>query len=238
MNSELEILLVTAASIGFIHTIIGPDHYIPFIMLAKASKWSRSKTILITVISGMGHVLSSVVIGLVGIAFGIALSKLNMFESFRGNIAGYMLIAFGLIYTLYGIRKAIRDKPHSHSHIHYDGNLHAHDHSHDTHEHFHTHEEKDTSKIKFWTIFAIFVFGPCEPLIPIIMYPAAKSSILGMILVTVVFGIVTIGTMLTIVMLSLKGINMLPFGKLEKYMDAIAGVVILISGISIQIFSL
>ncbi len=238
MNSKLGILLVTAASIGFIHTIIGPDHYLPFIMLAKASKWSRSKTIIITVISGMGHVLSSVVIGLIGIAFGIALSKLEMFESFRGNIAAYMLIAFGLIYTLYGIRKAIRGKPHIHSHVHYDGDLHTHDHSHNSHEHFHPHEERDASKIKFWTIFAIFVLGPCEPLIPILMYPAAKSSILGMILVTVVFGIVTIGTMLTIVMLSLKGINMLPLGKLEKYMDAIAGVVILISGLSIQIFSL
>ena len=238
MNSELGILLVTAASIGFIHTIIGPDHYLPFIMLAKASKWSRSKTILITVISGMGHVLSSVVIGLIGIAFGIALSKLEMFESFRGNIAAYMLIAFGLIYTLYGIRKAIRGKPHIHSHVHYDGDLHTHDHSHNSHEHFHPHEERDASKIKFWTIFAIFVLGPCEPLIPILMYPAAKSSILGMILVTVVFGIVTIGTMLTVVMLSLKGINMLPLAKLEKYMDAIAGVVILLSGLSIQIFSL
>jgi len=238
MNSELGILLVTAASIGFIHTIIGPDHYLPFIMLAKASKWSRSKTIIITVISGMGHVLSSVVIGLIGIAFGIALSKLEMFESFRGNIAAYMLIAFGLIYTLYGIRKAIRGKPHIHSHVHYDGDLHTHDHSHNSHEHFHPHEERDASKIKFWTIFAIFVLGPCEPLIPILMYPAAKSSILGMILVTVVFGIVTIGTMLTVVMLSLKGINMLPLAKLEKYMDAIAGVVILLSGLSIQIFSL
>ena len=238
MNSELGILLVTAASIGFIHTIIGPDHYLPFIMLAKASKWSRSKTIIITVISGMGHVLSSVVIGLIGIAFGIALSKLEMFESFRGNIAAYMLIAFGLIYTLYGIRKAIRGKPHIHSYVHYDGDLHTHDHSHNSHEHFHPHEERDASKIKFWTIFAIFVLGPCEPLIPILMYPAAKSSILGMILVTVVFGIVTIGTMLTVVMLSLKGINMLPLAKLEKYMDAIAGVVILLSGLSIQIFSL
>lgn len=238
MNSELGILLVTAASIGFIHTIIGPDHYVPFIMLAKASNWSRSKTIFITVISGLGHVLSSVVVGLIGIAFGIALSKLEIFENLRGNIAGYMLIGFGLIYTLYGIRKAFRDKPHAHTHVHYDGNLHTHNHSHNTHEHFHPHEERDTSKIKFWTIFAIFVLGPCEPLIPILMYPAAKASIWGMILVTIVFGIVTIGTMLTIVMLSLKGINMLPFGKLEKYMDAIAGVVILISGISIQIFSL
>lgn len=238
MDNELEILLVTAASIGFFHTIIGPDHYLPFIMLAKASKWSNSKTIFITVISGLGHVLSSVVLGLIGVAFGIALSKLEMFESFRGNIAGYMLIAFGLIYTLYGLRKAFRDKPHTHAHTHYSGNPHSHNHSHHTHDHFHPHEEKDTSKIKFWTIFAIFVLGPCEPLIPILMYPAAKSSIMGMILVTVVFGVVTIATMLTVVVLSLRGINMLPIGKLEKYMDAIAGVVILISGLSIQLFGI
>jgi len=27
-----------------------------------------------------------------------------------------------------------------------------------------------------WALFLIFVFGPCEPLIPLIMYPAAKLN--------------------------------------------------------------
>jgi nickel/cobalt exporter len=76
MNSELEILLITAASIGFFHTIVGPDHYLPFIVMAKSGNWSKTKTVWVTTLCGVGHVLSSVVLGLAGVAFGIAVSKL------------------------------------------------------------------------------------------------------------------------------------------------------------------
>ncbi len=68
--NELSILLVTAASLGFVHTLLGPDHYLPFIVLSKARQWSSSKTMWITFISGIGHVGSSVIIGMIGIALG------------------------------------------------------------------------------------------------------------------------------------------------------------------------
>ena len=32
------ILVITAASIGFIHTVLGPDHYIPFVATSKAGR--------------------------------------------------------------------------------------------------------------------------------------------------------------------------------------------------------
>ena len=89
-----------------------------------------------------------------------------------------------------------------------------------------------------WILFTIFVFGPCEPLIPLVMYPAAEHSITGMVLVTAVFGIITIGTMLTIVLGTLWGINFLPIGKLERYTHALAGATICISGLAIVFLGL
>jgi sulfite exporter TauE/SafE len=89
-----------------------------------------------------------------------------------------------------------------------------------------------------WILFTIFVFGPCEPLIPLVMYPAAQHSTIGVILVTAVFGIITIGTMLTIVMVSLWGINLLPIGKLERFTHALAGATICISGLAIVFLGL
>jgi len=76
MNEELVVLYITAASIGFFHTIFGPDHYLPFIVMSKARKWSMPKTLFITLVCGIGHIASSVILGLVGIAFGIAVMKL------------------------------------------------------------------------------------------------------------------------------------------------------------------
>ena len=36
MSHDLTILAVTAASIGVVHTLVGPDHYLPFVVLAQA----------------------------------------------------------------------------------------------------------------------------------------------------------------------------------------------------------
>jgi len=65
MNEELTILLITAASIGFFHTLLGPDHYLPFVAISKARDWSQTKTLLLTILCGFGHVLSSIILGLI-----------------------------------------------------------------------------------------------------------------------------------------------------------------------------
>ena len=72
MNSEILTLSITAASLGFLHTLAGPDHYLPFFVLSKAKKWSNWKTVWITTLCGLGHVGSSIVIGAIGIAFGLS----------------------------------------------------------------------------------------------------------------------------------------------------------------------
>ncbi len=235
MNHELEILLITAASIGFFHTLLGPDHYLPFIVMAKSGNWSKSKTIWVTTLCGAGHVLSSVVLGLAGIAFGIAVSKLEFIEGVRGDIAAWLLIAFGFLYFIWGVKKAYINKPHRHVHYNTDGKLEIHEHNHEG-EHFHEHEVKKS--MTPWILFTIFIFGPCEPLIPLLMYPAAIHSNIGMISVTTVFGIVTISTMLSVVLISIWGINFLPLRKLERYSHAMAGAAICLSGIAITFLGL
>ena len=54
---ELTVVTITAASIGLFHTLLGPDHYLPFIVMAQARKWSLVKTTCITALCGAGHVL-------------------------------------------------------------------------------------------------------------------------------------------------------------------------------------
>lgn len=104
MIDEANILLVTAASIGFVHTILGPDHYLVFVAMAKARGWSIAKTLRITAICGIGHVLSSVAIGAVGILLGAELTRLVAIEGGRGSLAGWALLAFGLVYLAWGIK--------------------------------------------------------------------------------------------------------------------------------------
>lgn len=236
MNESIWLLTATAASIGFIHTLIGPDHYIPFIMMARAQQWTRAKTMVVTFFCGIGHVLSSVVLGFVGIAFGVALHRLEFIEGFRGELAAWVLIVFGLLYGIWGIRAAMKAHTHTHAHTHEDGTEHAHTHTHllNRRGHPRSHHKVFTT----WALFTVFVLGPCEPLIPILMYPAAQESVLGITLVSTVFGVVTIATMMGMVWLLSAGIARLPLQALERWTHALAGGIIAMSGLAIQVFGL
>ena len=237
MDTGLITLYITAATIGFVHVVFGPDHYIPFIVMSRARNWSLVKTAILTLLCGIGHIMSSVVIGFIGIIFGIEVMKLKALESFRGNIAGWLLIIFGFTYLVWGLYRAWKNKPHKHKHFHMNYTIHSHDHGHSD-EHVHIHEEKTKVNITPWALFTIFVFGPCEPLIPILMYPAAKNNMAGVFWVTIIFGTVTIMTMFSIVMVSSIGIKLLPMGKLERYTHAMAGGTILLCGLAVQFLGL
>jgi len=237
MSQELLVLTLTAASIGFFHTLFGPDHYIPFIVMAKARNWTMLKTFTITLVCGLGHILSSVILGLLGIALGIAVHQLVDVESFRGEIAAWLLIAFGFTYMVWGLSKAIRNRPHTHFHGHRDGHVHTHLHTHQE-EHLHIHQQEGGKNLTPWILFTIFIFGPCEPLIPILMYPAATETIGSVVWIASIFGCVTISTMLVIVMVSAYGFQFIPMKKVERYMHAIAGAAILLCGISIRFMGL
>jgi ABC-type nickel/cobalt efflux system permease component RcnA len=237
MSDELSVLLIAAASIGFFHTLFGPDHYLPFIVMSKSGNWSLRKTALITFLCSIGHVLGSVLLGIIGVAFGIAITEVEALESFRGNIAAWALIAFGLVYFVWGVRQAIRNKPHQHFHSHKNGVNHGHKHTHNG-EHVHAHVEEGTKNVTPWILFVIFVFGPCEPLIPLLMYPAAKENLLSLIFVTATFGVVTILTMMSIVLISAFGISFVPVSRLERYTHALAGATIFLCGMAIQFLGL
>jgi hypothetical protein len=110
VSPELVALTITAASIGVGHTLLGPDHYLPFVVLARARGWSRTTTVAVTVLCGLGHVGSSVVLGLVGIALGVAVARVEGIESARGDIAAWLLTAFGWS-PMVGIRRGAPPHP-------------------------------------------------------------------------------------------------------------------------------
>ncbi|MGD8347180.1 MAG: sulfite exporter TauE/SafE family protein [Lysobacterales bacterium] len=231
MSPEIAVLSLSAAVIAFTHTVLGPDHYLPFIAMARARNWSTGKSLRITLLCGIGHLLGSVVLGMIGIFAGTQLASLEWLEGLRGNLAAWLLAGFGLAYLAWGIRQAVRNRPHRHWHSH-DGFTHSHVHSHHE-EHAHLHEQSDGGRsITPWVIFVIFVLGPCEPLIPLLMYPAARESFVGVLMVTFVFGTVTVLTMLGVVGLALRGMQRVRLPSLERYVHAMAGATVLACGLA------
>ncbi|MBU0529295.1 sulfite exporter TauE/SafE family protein [bacterium] len=204
-------------------------------MIARARKWKLIKTMWVTFFCGIGHVLGSVLLGVVGVLLGISVGLLENVESVRGDIASWLLIGFGIAYAAWGLRIGLRATEHSHKHTHNENDNHQHIHHHlGTHAHLHGNPQSITP----WVLFIIFVLGPCEPLIPLLMYPAAQGSWINLIWVTIVFGITTIGTMTLIVFVISKGLLNIKLGFLEKYSHAIAGLIIALAGLSIKLLGL
>jgi nickel/cobalt exporter len=229
-------LLLAAAGIGLTHTLLGPDHYLPFIMLARARNWSLRRTAAITAVCGVGHVLSSVVLGGLGVAAGVALARVQAMEQFRGSLAAWGLVAFGLAYAIWGIRKALRRssglEPHSHA-----GHVHVHRHGAAPH----AHEDPVAAgapSTTFWALFAIFVLGPCEPLIPLFVLPASRHRWDLAALTAVVFGVITITAMTTVTVFAHAGLSRFDPARLTRWSHALAGGIIAASGLAVLFLGL
>jgi nickel/cobalt exporter len=225
-------LLLAAAGIAFTHTLLGPDHYLPFLMLARANRWSRRRTLVITTLCGIGHVASSILLGAIGIAAGVAATRLGMIESVRGDWAAWALIAFGFAYGAWGVRRAIRRKrglePHEHgghAHLHHGGG----------HLHHHSPREIDETRpnATFWTLFAIFVLGPCEPLIPLLILPASRGRWDVMWGTALLFSLITVTTMVILTLAGAAGLERIPTARVERWSHAMAGAVIAASGLAV-----
>jgi ABC-type nickel/cobalt efflux system permease component RcnA len=242
MTAELLILCASAAGIAFVHTLLGPDHYLPFVALGRARRWSTRRTLGITLACGLGHIVGSLLLGTAGILLGLQLESLTFLEGVRGDLAAWGLVAFGLVYLSWGLRRGWRGKTHSHWHRH-GAELHCHEHSHRA-EHSHVHTADDAVKpgdqrsLSAWTVFIIFVVGPCEPLIPVLMYPAARESFVGVFAVAGIYSLVTVATMLLAVAGTLWGAQRFRRIFPERWGHAIAGAIVLFCGLSVTVLGL
>lgn len=213
MSATLSMLLGTAATVGFVHTLIGVDHSLPFVVLARARGWSLRRTLLVAGVCGLAHVGTSVVLGLVGIGFGLALEQVAWVQEIRGSMASWGLIGFGLAYMAWAV---FRGRSHAHAHAH-------------------TQDQDASDKsLTVWSLFILFALGPCEALFPLMMAPAWMHHWTWVVAVTTVFGAVTVATMLAAVTAGVVGLERLPLGHLERHGHALAGLAIAGSGLAIQ----
>lgn len=235
MSSGEPVLFAATIAVAFVHTILGPDHYLPFVAIGRARGWTTTKLLAVTTACGAGHVLSSVALGLIGAALGFTVGRFESIEAFRGTIAAWGLIAFGLLYMVWGVRRATRGHTHSHPHEHADGGAHVHEHDHRS-EHLHPHVNGRSATP--WVLFTIFLLGPCEPLIPLLMLPAMRGEWGTVWWVTAVFSFVTLATMVGAVLAIERGARRLALGRLARWGHAIAGATVLACGLAIEVLAL
>src|SRR5665213_1615542 len=122
-----ELLLIAGvAAVGVLHTLV-PDHWVPITLIARQHGWSTLETARAAFVAGIGHTISTLVLGLVVWFAGAEMGAL--YGRIVDTVASLALVAFGLWIAV----SAWREMNGSHSHGHHH---HAHDHHHG-HDHHH-----------------------------------------------------------------------------------------------------
>jgi len=197
-------LATGAASIGALHSL-APDHWVPFAALARARGWSAWKTARITALCGLGHVTVSAALGLLALWFGM--ETLKLFGERLESVAGILLIAFGVAYGVWGLRKAMGEKLHHHAHV-------------------------DPEKTSVLTLFLLFSADPCVAVMPL-LFAAAPLGAWKAGAVVVTYELATLSAMIALVMLASAGAQRLRAHWLDHYGDASAGGVIAATGVAV-----
>lgn len=199
-----------AVTIASIHAL-APDHWMPLAALARAQRWSLSRTARVTAACGAAHVTVAVLLGLVALAFGI-----RLFERFGAaleSFAGIALITFGVSYAVWGMRHAAAHV-HGHRHTHYD----------------HVH---GASRVTPWTVFLLFAADPCLAIFPL-MFAAAPLGWSHVATIIVLYELATIATMTALVLPARTAANRLVRGAwMHRYGDAVAGAFITAVGVAV-----
>ncbi len=208
-GGELFLALAGAAvSVGSLHTL-APDHWLPFAALARAQGWAARKTALVTFLCGFGHVTVSALLGLLGLLFGR-----QLFERLgqrMESVAGLLLVGFGLAYAVWGLRRAVGKRVHGHPHPHYD----------------HVH---DPSRATAWSLFLLFSVDPCVAVIPL-LFSAAPLGTAPAVGIVLLYEAATIGTMIPLALSARAGAVRLRVPFLDRWGDAVAGGVIVVTGL-------
>lgn len=208
MEDPWAVMVASAASVGVLHTVLGPDHYLPFVAVGSARGWSWRKLALVTATCGVLHVASSVVIAVVvGGLLGLGVSQVEGSFSIQGTVVGWLLLAMGLGYGVWGLWRS------RHTHL----------------------QGRDPGKLTIFALAVIFLLGPCEAMIPLVMLPAVQGSVAGMAVTLGLFGVVTVVTMTGLVLLINAGLRLVPTERLQRAAHPLAGAVIALCGVAILI---
>lgn len=205
------LLLGTSATLAIVHALLGVDHSLPFVALGRARGWTLARTLLVTAVCGAGHVASSAAIGALGVGLGIAADALLWLESARGELAAALLLGFGLAYAAWAVWRRIRRPDVAPPRAAAAGG----------------------TDVTPWALFIVFVLGPCEPLIPLMVVPGVAGDWLTAAAVVGVFGLLTVAVMLAVVAAACRGADLVGVGRIGRHADVAAGLVVAASGAAV-----
>ena len=207
--------LLAAGGVGFGHAIL-PDHWVPLAVVGRTNRYPMRRVARLSAAAGVAHVLVSMLLGAVVIVIGLQVR--SSIEGTQDTIVGLLLIATGVGFAIFELTG------HGHSH--------SHDHGHgDGHEHAHGTESPARGR----SALAVMVpFGaaasPDLTILPVFLAAttAGAATAVGSL---VVFGAVTVGTIVSLTLLATAGGYQIGGQWLDRWGNAITSAVLIVIGV-------
>jgi NADH:ubiquinone oxidoreductase subunit 6 (subunit J) len=201
-------LLIGAIAISVLHAAL-PNHWLPFVLVGRAQKWDDRKILRISFLAGTGHVVMTGVLGLIAALVGsLILSSLDLLLL---PITSGILIVIGLIYVVLGYRSKKADAEGHHHHV----------------------PDNATSL----SLFLMLTFSPCEAMIPV-FFSAGFYGFESFLFLVIVVSLVTIGAIMLLVYLTMKGYDRIHSHWLERNDRIVVGAALILLGILVYVFHL
>ncbi|MGZ4180218.1 MAG: hypothetical protein ACXVUL_05990 [Solirubrobacteraceae bacterium] len=224
MVTDTPALIAAAAGVGFGHAIL-PDHWVPLAVVGRTRRYPLSKVARLSGLAGVAHVMVSLVLGAVIVIVGLQLR--DRIESAQSTIIGLILIATGVGFLVLELSGPGHAHPHSHDHDH--------DHSdEDDHGHAHGHPE-DAPGGRANSLLGVMVpFGaaasPDLTILPVFL-AATTAGVGAAVGSLVVFGAVTIATIVGLTLFATVGGYQVRGAWLDRWGNVFTALVLVTIGV-------
>jgi nickel/cobalt transporter (NicO) family protein len=214
VSSNGPALLAAAAGVGFGHAIL-PDHWVPLAVLGRARRFPLSRVARLSGLAGVAHVLVSIILGAVIIAVGLQFR--SAVQSAQDIIIGWILIATGIGFAGLEVTG------------------HGHDHDHHREHGRHGHHPDDGSRRGVRGLAAVMVpFGaaasPDLTILPVFL-AATTAGVATAVGSLVIFGAVTIATIVGLTLAATRGGYEIRGQWLERWGNVFTALVLVIIGL-------
>ncbi|MGZ3508084.1 MAG: hypothetical protein ACXWNJ_06715 [Vulcanimicrobiaceae bacterium] len=209
-SSTPQLLLVGAVfAVGILHTIV-PDHWLPIAVFARAHRWSPARTARAALFAGLGHTLSTLILGAIVWIAGVAMAQ--RFGHLVSTISSVALIAFGGWVAITSLREI---RAHEQAHVHKGG------------------PPERASR----SMTLLFILGSSPMVEGLPAFFAAGRYGAGLIaIMSAAFAFSTIATYVVLCVSSVRGLQLARLGRFERYGEVVSGAVIALIGIVFLLF--
>ena len=221
MTSTAFLLFLSSCSTAVIHALI-PDHWLPFVLMARAQGWSERRAATLTGLAGILHVVATIVAG--GLTILVGSASVHSLAERTGHslefVGGFLLAVFGVSYGIFRHLREARvhaaagperaDAAEAGGHVHVHGHL--------LERWFH-------GALTAGALVLVIGISPCALLVPVLF--AASAAGPGAVLAAALgFALCTIATMVGVTIVAMRGMRRLELPFFTRYGDLISGALV------------